>query len=84
MNVSWLVGSLCLLPPMAIAVLACGRGAVAGRLVATQLATSIAIILAIALSFAFDQPSSIDVAVTLAVLTLPGTLVLVLFQERWL
>ena len=36
------------------------------------------------LSFAFDQPSSIDLALTLALLSAPGTLILALFEERWL
>lgn len=80
----WLIASLCLLPPLVVAVFACGRGAVAWRLVATELATAVAIIVLIALTFAFDQPSSIDLALTVAMLALPGTLVFVLFQERWL
>lgn len=34
--------------------------------------------------YAIRQPSSLDLALALAFLGLPGTLVLVLFQERWL
>jgi multicomponent Na+:H+ antiporter subunit F len=37
-----------------------------------------------AFSFSFDQPSSIDVALTLALLSLPGALVMAMFFERWL
>jgi multisubunit Na+/H+ antiporter MnhF subunit len=84
MTTSWLVASLGLLPPFLAAVIACGRHAIGERLVAVELATSLAILLLIALSFAFDQPSSIDAALTLVVLTLPGTLLLALFEERWL
>ena len=36
------------------------------------------------MTFAFDQSSFIDLALTLALLTLPGTLVMALFLERWL
>ena len=84
MNDAWLIAALCLLPPLTVAVFACGRGAVASRLVATELAAAFAVIALIALSFAFDQPSSIDLALTVAMLALPGTLVFVLFEERWL
>ncbi|HEX4149975.1 MAG TPA: monovalent cation/H+ antiporter complex subunit F [Pirellulales bacterium] len=61
-----------------------GRGEIGLRLIAAQLATALAILLLIALSFAFDQASTIDLALTLALLTLPGTLLLALFEERWL
>lgn len=84
MNVSWLVASLCLLPPLLVAVIAAGIRATHLRFVAVELASSLSIILLIALDFAFDQPSSLDLALTLALLTLPGTLVFALFQERWL
>ncbi|MFD6317790.1 hypothetical protein E8E01_23800 [Methylorubrum populi] len=80
----WLAAALALLPPFALAVLACGRGTLAFRLVAVQLATALATLLLVALSFALDQPAVIDLALTLAVLTLPGTLLFALFQERWL
>jgi multicomponent Na+:H+ antiporter subunit F len=36
------------------------------------------------LSFAFGQASSTDLALTVALLSLPGTLVFALFVERWL
>jgi multisubunit Na+/H+ antiporter MnhF subunit len=80
----WLLASLGLLPPLLVAVIGAGWGPIHLRLIAVELATSLALILLIALSFAFDQSSSIDLALTLALLTLPGTLVLALFQERWL
>ena len=57
---------------------------VSRRLVAMELATSLSVLMLIALSFAFDQASSIDLALTLTVLSLPGTLVIALFEERWL
>jgi multisubunit Na+/H+ antiporter MnhF subunit len=84
MSESWLLASIAILPSVLVAIVAAGTGAIGPRLVAVELATSLALILLITLSFAFDQPSSIDLAVSLALLTLPGTLILALFQERWL
>ncbi|HEX4024934.1 MAG TPA: hypothetical protein VHX52_09570 [Steroidobacteraceae bacterium] len=81
---AWLLASLGLVPPLLCAVVLAGRGTVAGRLIAVQLAGSVATFLLVALTFAFAQPSSIDLALALGLLALPGTLVLVLFYERWL
>lgn len=81
---SWLLAALALLPLLLVAVIAAGRGDIGGRLVAAELATSLTIFALLALSFAFDQASSIDLALALALLTLPGTLILALFEERWL
>ena len=80
----WMLATLALVPAFAIAVIAAGRGGTAGRLVAVQLATSVAVLLLALMTFAFDQSSFIDLALTLALLTLPGTLVIALFLERWL
>ena len=80
----WLGATLGLLLPMLAAILAAGRGAAGARLLGIQLATSLATFLLVAMSFTFDQPSSIDLALTLALLTLPGTLLFCLFEERWL
>ncbi len=80
----WEIAALALLPPLAVAVIAAGRASVPTRLVAVQLATSIAVQMLVVLSFVADQPSSIDLALTLALLALPGTLVMALFVERWL
>jgi len=84
MSNSWLVAALALGPPLLVVAVACGRGPVHLRLVAVELVTSLMIAVLVALSFAFDQASSIDLALTLALLTLPGTMLLALFQERWL
>ncbi len=80
----WDVAALALLPPLGVAVVVAGRGAVPNRLVAVQLATSLTVLLLIIVSFADDQPATIDLALTLALLALPGTLVMALFLERWL
>jgi multicomponent Na+:H+ antiporter subunit F len=81
---AWLCAALGLIPPLGIGLWATAHGAVANRLVGLQLATSLTTALLIALTFVFEQPSSLDLALTLVVLTLPGTLVFALFTERWL
>ncbi|HET6911731.1 MAG TPA: monovalent cation/H+ antiporter complex subunit F [Rhodanobacteraceae bacterium] len=81
---AWLIAALALLPPLIAGVACAGRGALARRLLAIQFATSTAVLLFVVLDFAFDQSSSMDLALTLALLSLPGTLLLALFQERWL
>jgi multicomponent Na+:H+ antiporter subunit F len=81
---AWLWAAVGLLPPLAVALWATARGPVPYRLVALELTTSFAIGLLAILTFAFDQASSIDLALTLTLLVLPGTLVFALFTERWL
>lgn len=80
----WLAATLALLPPLALASLMALRGAVAGRLVAAQLASSLAVPALFGMSYAFDQPSMADLPLTLVFLTLPGTLLMAIFLERWL
>ncbi len=80
----WLLATLALLPAFAVPALAAGFGDAGGRLVAVQLASAIATWVLILMTFAFDQSCFIDLALCLALLTLPGTLLLALFLERWL
>ncbi len=80
----WLLAVLALLPPLALPVLVAGRGGTATRLVALQLTTSVVTMLLALMTFAFDQSSFIDLALCLALLGLPGTLLMALFLERWL
>lgn len=80
----WLIATFGLLPPLLAGVVGAGRQAAGARLVAVSFTTSIASLLLVATSFAFDQPASIDLALALALLSLPGTLLLAMFEERWL
>ncbi|MCR0981233.1 monovalent cation/H+ antiporter complex subunit F [Roseomonas populi] len=80
----WLAATAALLPPFALAALLALRGSAGTRLVAAQLASSIAVPLLVAMSYAFDQPSIADLPLTLVLLTLPGTLLMAVFLERWL
>lgn len=79
----WTIAAIALLGPLLLAVIAAGRGPIAGRLVAGQLVSVIAVLLAIVLTFVDDQSSSTDVALAIALLSLPAALVFALFAERW-
>jgi multisubunit Na+/H+ antiporter MnhF subunit len=81
---SWLVAGIGLLPPFAVALWFAWRCRAMERLVAVALATALAALIMAALSFAFDQPSIVDLSLTLSFLSLPGTLVFAHFFERWL
>ena len=84
MTTMWLYASIALLLPFALTLVALARGSIADRLAAVQIASTMAVLLLAAMDFAFDQPAGIDIALSLALLSLPGTLVFALFQERWL
>ena len=79
----WAIAFAALLPAFAIPVVLGLRGGTAARLAAVQLASSVATILLALITFVFDQSSFIDIALGFALLTLPSTLVLALFLERW-
>lgn len=79
-----MLATLALLPAFAVPVLVALRGGASGRLVAVQLATSLAASVLTLMTFAFDQSAFIDLPLALALLSLPGTLVMALFLERWL
>ena len=80
----WTLAFVALLPALAIPVVSALRGTTAQRLVAVPLAGSVATVLLVLVTFVFDQSSFIDIALCLAVLTLPGTLAFTIFLERWI
>ncbi len=80
----WMLATLALVPALAVPAVAACRGSTAGRLVAVQLATAVAVLMLVLMTFAIDQSSFVDLALTLTLLTLPGTLIMALFIERWL
>lgn len=81
---SWFLATLAMMPAFAVPVMAAARGGAAARLVAAQLAAAVATQALLCTSFAFDQTSYVDLALTLALLGLPGTLLIAVFLERWL
>jgi multisubunit Na+/H+ antiporter MnhF subunit len=83
MNV-WLIAVIALMPPVA---LAAGAGLVTGaarRLIAVEFLASLAVLVMVLMSFAFDQPSLVDLPLTIVFLSLPGSLAFAHFLERWL
>ena len=80
----WTAALLALLPPLALTAWHVLRGRTATRLVGLQLASSIGALMLVLLSMAFEQPSFVDLALALVLLSLPGTLVFAQFLERWL
>ena len=80
----WMAASLAFLPPLVVSAgLAC-RGPTGSRLVAVQMTTTITALILALMTFAFDQPSFVDLPLALALLAAPGALVMALFVERWL
>ena len=80
----WMLATVALLPPFAVAVLASCRDRTGSRLVAVQLASSVATAVLMLMMFSFDQSSFTDLPLCLALLTLPGTLLMAIVVERWL
>lgn len=80
----WLLAVICGLPPLVTPLWVAARGSLPNRLVAVQLGTNVTVLLLVLSSFAFDQPALIDLPLTVAALSLPGTLMFALFIERWL
>jgi multisubunit Na+/H+ antiporter MnhF subunit len=80
----WLAACIALLPALAVPLWVAMRGSLASRLVAVQLATTVTGVIMVLMSFAFDQPSLVDLSLTLGFLSLPGTLLLAIFVERWM
>jgi len=80
----WMLATLGLAPPIAAAMLASCRGSSGNRLVAVQLMTGLVTVMLAVMTFAFDQSSFIDLALVLSLLSLPGTLLMTVFLERWL
>jgi multisubunit Na+/H+ antiporter MnhF subunit len=75
---------LALLPPLAVGVIAARRGPLRTRPLAIPFVSMIVAILFVLMALAMQQPSYVDLALTLAVLGLPGTLAYAFFMERWL
>ena len=81
---AWLLTAILFLPPLAVTVFVAMRADCDNRLVAVQFAGGFTALILASMSFAFDQPSFIDLAVCAALLSVPGTYVLATFLERWL
>ena len=81
---SWMIATLAMLPALAIPIVVACRGSLPNRLAAVQLAATLASMVLVLMTFTFDQSSFIDLPLCLVLLSLPGTLAIALFVERWL
>ncbi len=80
----WIAAILGLLPPLALAAILTWRGTPGQRFAAYQLVTTLGVAILVLLTFATDQASVTDLALTLVLLNLPGTLLMAVFLERWI
>lgn len=80
----WLAASIAMLLALPLPVWTAVHAPTSHRLVAIELVSVISTLLLVSLSIAFGQPSFLDLAVALVVLSLPGTLVFAVFLGRWL
>lgn len=81
---AWLAAVVALLPPLAAAGYVGLGSRVPDRLAAVAFAGALSALILVMMSFAFDQPSFVDLPLTLTFLSLPGLLVFAHFIERWL
>ena len=82
-SVAWGLALLLLMPPLVAALAMSWRGPVGARFAGVQLAGSVGVVAMVAMTFAFDQASSIDLAVTFGVLAVTASLLYAVFVERW-
>ena len=83
MNI-WLTVAVGLLPPLAAAGWLAATADLANRLVALELAGTVTAFALMLLSVGYGQPSFIDLALTLVLLSFVGSLTYLHFVERWL
>jgi multisubunit Na+/H+ antiporter MnhF subunit len=84
LSLPWLAAGIGTIFALIMPIGAALRGGVGHRLAAVQMATVVVCWALVELSFAFGQPSFLDLALTLGLLSFPGTLVFALFLENWL
>lgn len=80
----WLVAFLLCVPPFAIASYHALHGRSARRLVAMELSVCLGTLMLVLASFAWPHDALMDLALALGLLSIPGTLLLTHFVERWL
>ena len=80
----WLASILLLVPALAVPTYVAVQGNTNSRLAAVQFAGALAVLILVLMSFAFDQSSSVDLALAAALLSIPGTYLYAMFMERWL
>jgi hypothetical protein len=80
----WTAACVGLIGPLLGAVWLTARGQISQRLAGAQIAAAVTTVLLAAMTFALDQSSGVDLALTAGLLALPAGLLFALFLERWL
>ena len=80
----WLTTALALLPALFAAGTLAATAGVSDRLVAVEFAAAVGLFVLMLLAVGYDQPSFIDLGLTLVLLSFPGTIAYAHFLERWL
>ncbi|GJE50089.1 hypothetical protein GOFOIKOB_3131 [Methylobacterium tardum] len=80
----WTAAILALLPPLLLSAALAWRGRPGQRFAAYQLTGSVTVLILTLMAFATDQASITDLALTLVLLNLPGTMLFGVFLERWI
>lgn len=83
MNV-WLIAAGVLLLALLLCAVVAFRAAVMDRLIALELAGTITTLVILTLAQGLGRSSIFDLALALALLSAPGTLIYAYFLERWL
>lgn len=80
----WLLAGAALLLCLVPCALGVVRGTVADRLIALEAATVVCVLALLALEQGLERQSFFDLALALAVLMIPSTLLFARFYRRWL
>lgn len=80
---AWLVAGSVLLLGLIPCGIAVSRGKPVERLVALEMASIETALAVLLFAKGFNRPSFIDLALTLALLSIPGSLLFVHYMERW-
>ena len=83
-SIAWTIAAAALMVGLVPCAIACARARFAGALVAYELAATLAVMCVTALAEAFGRAPWFDLAIAMALLSLPGGLVFAVFLDRWL
>jgi multicomponent Na+:H+ antiporter subunit F len=83
-SIAWTVAAAALMIGLVPCAIACIRSNFPGSLVAYELASTLTVMCIVALGEAFGRAPWFDLAIAMALLSLPGGLVFAVFLDRWL
>jgi multicomponent Na+:H+ antiporter subunit F len=83
-SIIWTLATAALMLGLACCMIACLRSRFSGGLVAYELASALSAMCIAALGEVFGRAPWFDLAIAMALLSLPGGLVFAVFLDRWL